>query len=79
MAFPFVGKPPVSDEMHTHPMDDHNWCYGKLRRSPEVVKRGDMYASDNGQWALCPAEWFGQDVGDFTSTPIVSPSNDDWF
>ncbi len=77
MPLPFVGKPQVEDERHAHPKDDHNLCPGKLRRSPEVVKRGDVYASDNGQWVPCPPEWIGQDVGDFTSTPIICPSNGD--
>lgn len=77
MPFPFRGNSQTSDEFHTHSRNDHNWCYGKLRRSPETVKRGDVFDADDGQWTPCPPEWIGQDVGDFASTQIVCPSKDD--
>ena len=77
MPFPFVGKSPVEgNDIHFHPQNNQQYTFGKLRRSPETVKRGDVFAADSGRWESCPPEWIGQDVGDFTSTMIVCPAKE---
>lgn len=78
MSFPFSAPAKPADRHHPHSgTGGKPYFFGKLRRTPETVKRGDFYASDDGEWKPCPSDWVGRDVGDFDPTSIVCPGQEE--